>query len=86
MIYYETRNTLGMESLVHSFRFFLDRNKNLGKERIENYKMFLRFYRRMINLPPNDQKRVEKLKSEILEVGGKGGGRAWLLEKIEEMK
>ena len=84
-IHYETGNAIGMESLCHSFRMYLDRTKAISKPRKENYKTFIAMYRRMINLPPRDYERMEKLKTEILETGNKVGWRAWLVEKIEDL-
>lgn len=82
-IYYETGNDIGMESLCHSFRMYLDRTRALPLERKQHYKLFIGLYRRMINLSPGDDVRIARLRSEVEATGNPVGWRAWLLEKID---
>ncbi|MCB9234619.1 MAG: hypothetical protein H6581_23385 [Bacteroidia bacterium] len=85
-IYFETGNSLGLESLAHSFRMFLDRNQSISAERRKQYIAFILHLRRLSNIPLKDAKRLEKLKNEIITKSGKGMGSAWLLKKISEIQ
>ncbi len=82
-IYYETDNAIGMEALLNSFRLFLRRHKHLASQRLVNFQEFVRFFRRLINLPPDKPQRVQKLKEEILQ-SEVNAGRDWLMEKLDQ--
>ena len=84
-IYYETGNSLGLESLSHSFRMFLQRNSSLSLSRQKQYIAFINHLRRLVNLAPNDRERREKLREDILNKKPAGMGKAWLLAKIDEL-
>lgn len=81
-IYYESGEFALLESLLESFRLFLYRNATLSQSIKNSYGEYIRFFRRLINVPPRNKERLDKLKADILESGGKGGGKVWLLEKI----
>ncbi|MEM0999236.1 MAG: hypothetical protein AAGN35_19425 [Bacteroidota bacterium] len=83
-IYYETVNFDGMESLCHSFRFYLTRNKSLPAGRKKQYLTFLALYRRLMNVPPRDFERLSKLKADIL-ASPRIAPRVWLLEKLDDL-
>lgn len=80
-IYYELGNTRGMDALSNSFRLFLRRHQQLSPERLKNYQEFIRFYRRMVALPPGKPQRANKLRAEI-SASPYHAGRSWLLEKL----
>ena len=79
--YYETGNVTGMESLMTSFRLYLRRHKGLRPERLKNYAEFIRFFRRLVTLPPDKPQRILKLCREI-EASPYQAGRDWLLAKL----
>ncbi|MCB9230771.1 MAG: tetratricopeptide repeat protein [Bacteroidia bacterium] len=81
-IYYETGNVTGQDALLNSFRLFLTRHQDLLPDRLENYKEFIRFFRRLVALPPDKPGRAEKLRQEILD-SPRQAGRDWLLQKLE---
>ncbi|MEM0999081.1 MAG: hypothetical protein AAGN35_18625 [Bacteroidota bacterium] len=81
-IYYETGNFDGMDSLSHSFRVYLTRNRSLPAGRKEKYYTFLALYRRLMNIAPRDAERVRKLREDIL-ASPRIAPRAWLLEKVQ---
>lgn len=85
-VYYETGNSRGLESLAHSFRMFLDRNKGISQTRRRQNIAFILHLQRLSNIPLMDKKRLQKLKSDIQEKSEKGMGTSWLLEKIEELE
>jgi tetratricopeptide (TPR) repeat protein len=84
MCYYETGDSLGMESLVHSFRMLLGRSGKLSDPHKDKYKALVRLFRKLLGIPPNDQFRLSKLKAEI-EGLPMSSGKTWLLEKIAEL-
>ena len=83
-IYYETGNDRGMESLAHSFRVYLDRLRSLPKNRKENYQTFIKIFRRLYNLPPMDQRRIQRLREEV-ESSVRFAAKDWFLEKLDGM-
>ena len=85
-IYYETGNPLGLESLAHSFRMFLDRSTAISEARRRQNVAFILHLKRLANIPLRDLNRLEKLEQDITSKAEKGMGSAWLLEKIGELK
>lgn len=83
-IYYENQDDRALESLLTSFRIFLRRHKHLRPQRLKNYQEFIRFFRRLVSLPPDKPKRAEKLKAEI-EQSEYHAGRDWFLDKLGEI-
>ena len=73
-IYYETGESLALESLAHAFRMFLDRNKNLSQNRKREYIDFILHLRRLSNIPLHDRKRLQKLREQIKEKAHRGMG------------
>lgn len=85
-IYYETGEIRSLESLAHAFRIKLSRGKQISAAKREQYLSFLRHLMRLLNTPPQDYKRLEKLRSEIAQKPEKGMGAVWLLEKIDAIR
>ena len=79
-IYFETGNFDGMDSLCHSFRVFLQRNKKLSAKRKESFNVFISLYRRLMMVAPRDYEKLDKLKNDI-QNSAKIAPRTWLLEK-----
>ncbi len=82
MIYFQTGNTIGMESLMHSFRIYLEREERVSSFHRKSYGDFIRFYRRMVSLRPDDKKKIEKLSNEIAQSEMRTG-QNWLLDKLQ---
>ena len=83
-IYYESGNFTSMDALLNSFRLLLKRYKQLSPPRLNNYKEFIRFFRRLVRMDPNKGHLGAKLRRDILE-SPYNASRDWLLEKVEEM-
>lgn len=81
MIYYETGDTRAMESLLHAFRMYLERGERVSENHRSNYGEFIRLFRRMLGLRPDDRARIEKLEKEIVRSEFRTG-QSWLLEKL----
>jgi tetratricopeptide (TPR) repeat protein len=84
-IHFETRNQIGLESLIHSFRMFLSRNKEISTRKRQQYINFINHLTKLITIPPRRKDRLKKLQREIQEKDEKGMGSKWLLEKIVEL-
>lgn len=81
-IYYETQNDTGMDSLTNSFRLFLRRHRHLNPKRLRNYREFIRFFRRLVAIPPGNTQRAIKLRVEIM-ASPHHASRNWLLQKLD---
>ena len=84
-VFYETGNAVGLESMSHSFRMYLDRNKGIPRKRIYQYITFINHLKRLCNIPIHESGKLEELKRQILEKEEKGMGSDWLVEKIDEL-
>lgn len=84
MIYLETGDAIGMESLTHSFRVYLEREERVSDFHRKSYGDFIRFYRRLAALRPGDVRKTEKLKNEIAQSEMRTG-QNWLLEKLQAL-
>ena len=82
MCAFETGDSMGMESQVHSFRMFLTRNKRISEIQRERYSGFIRLYRNLLATPPQDDVRLQKLKTDIGELRF-NAGKTWLMRKLE---
>lgn len=85
-IFYETKNLTGLESLLDSYRMFVHRQKQLTKARKQQYIRFINHLRRLATTSPGDQRKLRKLRSDLLEKKPTGIGKEWLLAKIQELK
>lgn len=81
MCFFETGDSMGMESMVHSFRMLLERSDRVSELHKNHYLSFLRVFRKLLGTPLNDQFRLLQLKAEI-DLLGPSSGKAWLLEKV----
>lgn len=79
-IYYDTGAHNALDSLLHSFRIYLQRHRNIGYHRELNAN-FVRCVQRLLNLEPGDQAARDKLFRRIREVPYLAE-REWLLEKV----
>lgn len=85
-IYYETQGALAMESLTHSFRMYIQRNRQISLDHKNTYLTFIAFFRRLINIPPKNRERIEILESDVLASDWNKAGKEWILEKLDELK
>ncbi len=84
MCFFEMGDSLGMESLLNSFRMYLRRNEQVAEGRREVYLSFLKVFGKMLGTPTKDKIRLRKLRREI--EGLKSSiGKEWLLQKCEAL-
>jgi hypothetical protein len=83
--HYELGDMKSLDAQTHSLRMFLDRQEGISEGKRKQYIDFLNHLKRLCNLPPNDQRRRDKLRQEILARKTKGLGSAWLLEKLDAL-
>lgn len=85
-IYYEIGDGQAMESLVHAFRMYIQRTKHISPTYKDLYLTFIRFFRRLINLPPRNAARIALLKEDLSNSGLGRAGKEWILEKLRELE
>jgi len=83
--YYESDQYDPLIYLLESFRVYLNRNKNIPDSRKTLFKNQIRFTKKLVNLPPNAQSELTKLKQEVTD-NKNTINRSWLLEKIAELE
>lgn len=81
-MYFDTGEVDALDSLLHSFRIYLQRHRNIGYHRELNFN-FVRYVQRLIQLEPGDDQGVEKLRRKILNEQYLAE-RDWLMEKTGE--
>jgi|GEM_PF-1375471 len=84
-VYFELGNMIGLESLAHASRMFIQRNQEISKERKRMYLRFINHLNQLINIPPKNHNRLGKLYQKIEHNTAKGMGTTWLKTKIAEM-
>lgn len=83
--YYEVEEIDPLFSLLESFRVYLNRNKEIPSARKTNYKNLIKFTKKLLSIPPSDNKKLQQLKQEV-ELTKNIASRDWLLEKIAELE
>lgn len=84
MCLYETGDSLGMESLVHSFRMLLGRSGRISESHKKKYLEWVRLFRKMLGIPLHDQFRLQQLRAEI-DLLAASAGKNWLLDKVDSL-
>lgn len=83
--YYETDEIEPLYSLLESFRVYLNRHKDIPKQRRENYKNLIKYTKKLTKITPGNRTAIKKLKEEISATKGIVSVK-WLKEKIAEME
>lgn len=83
--YYELDEIEALDSLLDTFRVYLNRNKELPSARRKHYLNTIRLVRKLSKLQPGDSQTVGNL---ILEVETTQGvvSKNWILEKLQSLK
>ena len=72
------------ESMCHSTRMFVKRHQHLSKERKKRYMDFVRYFTRLLECPPHDTGRLERLQRDVEEKAAMPA-KKWLLEQVENL-
>ncbi len=83
--YYEMDEIDPLESLMDSFRAYLQRHKEIAPRRRQTFRNFIRFVKKLTRIIPRDKKQIEAFKNELAQTQ-QIVNRPWLLEKVEELK
>ncbi len=87
MTYYELQDFDPLSFFLDSFRAFLNRNKLIPDSKKMLFKTLISLTKKLININPNDQKAIIKLKGTLSkEKKLSTTTRKWLLEKIAELE
>lgn len=70
------------ESLCHASRMYLQRHQHLSKARKKRYLTFVRHYQRLLECPPRDRKRLQKLRQDVFQKADTPA-KNWLLLQID---
>lgn len=79
--YYELDETEALLSLVDSTRQLLQRTKQLNRERQKTYRNFLKFVRKLSNLPPKATQKMIALRQQIAQTTHLAD-KKWLLSHL----
>lgn len=82
-IYYEQKDYKVLDSLISSFRTFINRKKELAYSR-DNYKNTLRLVQKLVNVNPYSKEDKNKLRQEILSEK-RMLERTWILEQLDKI-
>lgn len=83
--YYELDEISPLFSLLDSFNVFLNRYKRtIPDNRRKNYKLLIKYVKKLINSSYRDKAGLQKVKKEINEAGN-FPDKDWVLEKIDEL-
>ncbi|HHH52358.1 MAG TPA: hypothetical protein ENK91_01760 [Bacteroidetes bacterium] len=83
--YYDTDEYTPLYSLLDSFSVFLNRHKRtIPENRRKNYKLFIKFVKKLLNISPRDKVALKKLKKQI-EDAGNIPDKKWLIQRVEEL-
>jgi len=83
--YYELEEITPLFSLLDSFNVFLNRQKRtIPDNRRKNYKLLIKYVKKLLNSSYMDKIGLKKIKNEI-EQAGNFPDKRWVLEKFEEM-
>lgn len=83
--YYETDDIDPLDSLLESFRTYLNRHKEIPENRRKSFTNLIKFVKKLTKIFPNDKKAIEKIKQEI-EIDKNIASLSWLKEKIAELE
>ena len=83
ILYYELKEFDAMLSSIDSFRVYLNRTKILSKDRINRFKNYLKYMKKIAFLNSKDEKVLSKLYEDIKLA--KVTNKALLLEKVREL-
>ena len=82
-IYYELDEDNALMALMDSFKIYLNRHKDIAKNKRTHYSNFIKYVRKMLKLMPGDKKEIESIKKEMEEDRKTGiASEKWILEKL----
>lgn len=82
--YFELDEIDPLDSLINSFRAYINREKSISPKRKKSYSNLLNFTKKISRINPNDEEKIAALKAKLLETDNVAS-KPWLLEKIEEL-
>lgn len=83
--YYELHEYLALDSLIDSFRVYLQRNQTIAKEVKQQYLNVLRFVKKLSNTMPKDRAQLTKIRQQINDCKALAD-KPWILGKVTELE
>ncbi len=81
--YYELDELDTLEYLLDAFYTSLNRNKDLSEKKIDAYKQFITFTKKLVKIRAKDKAALDILSRQVQDTAGLHG-KSWLLEKVEQ--
>ncbi len=82
--YYEMDEIDPLESLMDSFRAYLQRHKEIAARRRRSFNNFIRFVKKLIRVIPRNKKQLESIQRDLDQVE-LIVNRPWLVKKLKEL-
>ncbi len=86
MAYFDLDEFDTLDSVIDSFKVYLNRHKDLSTQKRKLYLNFLKYTRRLMRLVPGDKKVIEKFKDDLQKEKSTTVNFDWLNEKIAEIE
>ncbi|MEI6408015.1 MAG: hypothetical protein WCR52_01415 [Bacteroidota bacterium] len=83
--YYELEELDALDSMLESFRVFLNRHKNIPQQTRVIYQNLIKYTRKLMRMVPGDKKAIAALQEEITREKAYTVNHEWLLEKLDEL-
>ncbi len=84
-IYYEKDEIILLNSMMDTFRTYLNRHKEIGETMRKLYLNYISFTRKLTKINKGDKTACDALRQEIKEAGGVASEK-WLIEKIAALE
>jgi hypothetical protein len=81
--YYELDELDTLEYLLDAFYTSLNRNKDLSEKKIDAYKQFIAFTKKLVKVRSKDKVALDILSQQVQDTAGLHG-KSWLLEKVNQ--
>lgn len=86
-VYYEMDEDEALLSLMDSFKTYLNRHKEITKDRRVSYMNLMKYIRKLRKIMPGDKNEIQNTKKEIEEDRKVGiASEKWILEKLAELE
>ena len=86
-VYYELDTDEALNSLMDSFKTYLNRHKEITSDRRISYMNLMKYIRKLLKIIPGDIKEIELIRKEMEEDRKIGiASEKWILEKLAELE
>lgn len=83
-IFWETKNLIGLDSMLDSYRMFLKRTRDIAPARKAIHNQFIRLMRRLAHTSPHDHDALVRLLAEV-QASPQISAVQWLATQVQAM-